>query len=148
MSVFRCLLVLLIAVWVPLASAQLEINDGFIRGLPPGQSTTAAFMTLHNPGTEPVVLVGGRSDIAAALEVHGHQHTDGMMRMRPVPEFEIAAGGTRVLSPGSYHLMIIGLNRVLVDGDKADLVLIFADGKEQALTLPVQSVLKEGHNGH
>ena len=121
----------------------LDVDDGYVRGMPPGQSTTAAFMTLTNTGQEAVVLTGGSSPVANAVEVHEHSHVDGMMRMRQVERLELAPGESVDLRPGGYHLMFFGLKQVLAEGDEVELVLQYASGEEQALKLPVYSVLTE-----
>ena len=139
----RLICILLLTVGLsPLARA-LEVEDAYVRGMPPGQSTTAAFMTLHNTGAQAVNLIGGSSPVADKVEVHEHSHVDGMMRMRQVAQLELPAGESVALRPGGYHLMFFGLKQVLSEGDSVELVLQFSSGEEQVLNLPVYSVLTE-----
>ncbi len=46
-----------------LAQAELSLVDGYVRGLPPGQSVTAAFMTLRNSGDEELVLTTASTSV-------------------------------------------------------------------------------------
>ncbi len=125
------------------AQAELLVKDGYVRGLPPGQQVTAAFMRLENPGTEDLVLTSGRSAVAAKVEFHQHSHADGMMRMRQVPTLTVPAGGELALAPGGLHLMLIGLQQVLQEGDTVTIELCAAADKCTATELPVISVLNE-----
>ena len=133
------LLLLFVAVAV---QADLAIEDAYVRGMPPGQSVTAAFMRLSNPGEEPLTLVRASSSYAASVEIHAHSHDDGVMRMRRVPALEIAADDSVTLAPGGLHLMFMGLQKTPLEGDKVDLELC---GSETcwSFILPVKSVINE-----
>ncbi len=126
-----------------LVRAELLVEDGFVRGLPPGQSVTAAFMTLKNPGTVDLVLTEGRSPVAEKVEFHQHSHEGGMMRMRQVPQLLVPAGGELTLAPGDLHLMLIGLQQVLQEGDTVSIELCAAVEGCKSIELPVISVLNE-----
>ena len=126
-----------------LARAELEVVDGYVRGLPPGQTVTAAFMTLRNSGEEDVVLTQARSPVAETLEFHAHEHVDGMMRMRQLEELRVPAGAAITLAPGGLHLMLIGLQRPLQEGDLVTIELCSAAGDCTSPELAVISVLNE-----
>ena len=121
----------------------LEITDGYVRGMPPGQSTTAAFMELVNNGEQAVVIVGGSSPVANKVEIHEHRHEQGMMRMRKVERLALQPGQQIKLQPGAYHLMMFGLKKNLAEGDMVELTLQMEAGGEHTVTLPVYSVLNE-----
>lgn len=125
------------------ARADLLIDEGYVRGLPPGQSVTAAFMTLRNNGEQDVVLTGASSPVADTVEFHQHSHEDGMMRMRPVAELRIPAGGEVQLAPGHLHLMLIGLQHALQEGDTVPIALCDSEARCQNIELAVVSVLNE-----
>ena len=125
------------------ARAELLVEEGYVRGLPPGQKVTAAFMTLENTGPEDLVLTSGRAAVAEKVEFHQHSHDNGMMRMRQVPELVVPAGGELALEPGGLHLMLIGLQQVLQQDDKVVIDLCAATGGCHAVELPVISVLNE-----
>lgn len=150
---FRLVRVLLLAVMLlPLsAGAEMLIRDGYVRGMPPGQQVTAAFMRLQNTGEKDLVIVAASSDVAARVEIHRHRHVDGMMRMEQVDSITVPAGKDFVLQSGGYHLMMFELQRPLQDNDQVNIELQAADGQRFAQQVPVRSVLAEpsGHNsGH
>lgn len=126
-----------------MAQAQLSLVEGYVRGLPPGQSVTAAFMTLRNGGDEELVFTSASTPVADKVEFHQHSHDDGMMRMRQIPALRIAAGAELQLAPGHLHMMLIGLQRVLAEGDTVVIELCTESADCQNIELAVVSVLNE-----
>jgi len=124
-------------------SAELRLEGAFVRGLPPTQTVTAAFLNVVNDSSSPVVITGAASDIAERVEIHKHSHSNGMMRMEQVPNVEVPANGRFVFKPMGYHLMLFGLKRPLVDGELVRLELFGADGQSVQQQVPVRSVLNE-----
>ncbi|MEX1665109.1 copper chaperone PCu(A)C [Zhongshania arctica] len=127
----------------PLVAQSIEIKDAYVRGLPPTQRNTAAFFTVLNASDKPVELMAGRSDAAERLEIHSHQHRNGMMSMQKQASVSIAAGESLVFESGGYHLMLINLTRAVRDGDQLSFSLTTDDGEEVTVLAPVISVLKE-----
>lgn len=127
----------------PLVAQSIEIKDAYVRGLPSTQRNTAAFFTVLNTSDKPVELMAGRSDAAERLEIHSHQHRNGMMSMREQTSVSIAAGESLVFESGGYHLMLINLTRAVRDGDQLSFSLTTDDGEEITVLAPVISVLKE-----
>jgi copper(I)-binding protein len=136
----------------PLMAQALEIKDAHVRGLPSTQRNTAAFFTVMNTSDNPIKLMAGRSDAAERLEIHSHQHRNGMMSMQEQASVSIAAGESLVFESGGYHLMLFNLTRTVRDGDRLSFSLTTEDGEEITVVAPVISVLKEssaikGHAG-
>lgn len=88
-------------------------------------STSAAYMTLVNNATAPDALVSAATDVAEVVELHTVQMDDGVMRMRPVQQIDVPAGGSVALEPGGFHVMLIGLTQDLNEGDQVTLTLNF-----------------------
>jgi copper(I)-binding protein len=116
----------------------VEVSDGWMRALPPGQPTAAAYLTLTNPDAAAVRLVAARSEAAERVEIHRSSQVEGMWRMREIEGLDIPAGGTVILAPGGTHLMLMGLTRPLREGETLSIVLEFDGGK----TLPASVVVK------
>jgi periplasmic copper chaperone A len=110
-------------------------------------SMTGAFMTLDNPGTEAVTLVSASSSVAGMTELHEMVMVDGAMAMQAVDGgIVLEAGRGKVLEPGGFHVMLMGLRDALAPGDEVDLSLTFSDGSTQDLTVPVKAFTEEeGH---
>ncbi len=141
-------LVALLIMWsAPLMAGEFVVSDAYIRGLPPGQTVTAAFMTLSNGLDRDCHLVGASSPLASRAEVHAHSHHGGTMSMRPVDVLTIPAGQQVSLQPGGYHLMLFGWQGNLSDGEQTTITLLFENCEKIELSVPVRSVLSEGGNG-
>lgn len=130
-------------------AADLSVSNGWVRALPPTQPNTAAFLTLKNTSQQSITLVSVVSDAAKKSEFHSHKkQASGMMAMRQEKSISIAAGQEFVFQPGSYHIMLMGLNSPLKAGDTVKLVLIEESGAEHKVELPVKSPMDENSHKH
>jgi len=136
-----CLLMSMLAATV--SASNFAVTDAYIRGLPPGQTVTAAFLQLGNQTDADRVLVTVEAPFADRAEIHQHLHHQGMMQMRRVLELPIAARSVQVFQPGGYHIMIFGLRRVLRAEEKLPLVFTFSNGEQLRVMAIVRSVLDE-----
>jgi periplasmic copper chaperone A len=121
----------------------LLIEEAYVRGLPPSVKNTSAYMTITNTSDTSMVLTGAKSDIAESVMVHRTESNEGMMSMHHMMSAEIPAHGQLVLETGGVHLMIMGLKSPVSPGDIIEITLSFDDGAEQAVSMPVKSVLDE-----
>jgi copper(I)-binding protein len=97
-------------------------------------------MKLVNEGREAERLVGAHTDVAAVVEIHESRVEGEVMRMVFLPDgLEIPPQGEVSLKPGSYHLMLIGLQRDLNDGDTLTMVLEF----EKSGTVTVEAEVRQ-----
>lgn len=128
----------------------VKVADPYVRMMPPGARTTAAFMLLKNEGDRDAKLVKAESRVAKAVELHTHIDDGGMMKMRPVASIEIKAKGETALQPGSYHIMLIDPVAVLKEGDKVAITLDFDDGSSKQIEAVVKrpQAMPMDHAGH
>lgn len=124
----------------------LRITDAYVRGLPPGQTTTAAFFTIENTGKTSLLLEKISSPIADSVEIHESKNINGQMQMRKLDGVTIKAGEAISFKPNAKHIMLSGLTKPLKEGDEISLRLCFGDFCHM-LALPVVSVLNE-HTQH
>lgn len=135
------------------APATLVIRDAYVREMPPGQTVSAAFMTLQNDTAKPIAIVAASSDAADRAELHNHRHTADGMRMEKVVRLEIPAKGQQSLQPGGYHLMLLGLKRPLQAGQNVRITLIDEQGRTYGANVPVTRIdtgagIDNGHAHH
>lgn len=107
----------------------------------------AGFMTIRNTGAVADRLVAATSPVAGRVELHTHLRDGDVMRMRPVQDIPVPAGGSATLQPGGLHLMFMGLNRPLVAGETIPVTLRFAEAGEVTVQLRVEAAGARGH-GH
>lgn len=133
------------------SAAELEslmVEDGYVRGLPPTSTNTAAYMRLVNEGERSLQLIGATSPVADQVMLHESYEDGGLVSMRHVARAEVPAGGELQLRSGGLHLMLMELTASLSDGDEVQLILEFAEGDSKTVTLPVRSVMAEHQGSH
>ena len=87
-------------------------------------------MLIHNAGADPEALTSARSPIAQAIALHATHLEHGQRVMHDVSEISIPAESFVSLEPGAMHLMLIGLETSLVQGQVFPLTLTFAGSGE------------------
>ena len=94
-----------------------------------------AYMTLRNNGAVADRLVKVASPLAEKAEIHETKIDGGMAMMRPVGTVELKPRNSVQLKPGGLHVMLMGLQRPLKEGERIKLVLTF----ERAGTIEVEA---------
>jgi periplasmic copper chaperone A len=116
-------------------AGSLKIDSPWARATPKGASVGGGYLKITNSGTTPDRLIGGTSDASKRFEIHEMSMTNGVMKMRPLAKgLELKPGATVEFKPGGYHVMFVGLNKQLVEGQKINATLQF----EKAGKVPVQ----------
>jgi copper(I)-binding protein len=126
---------------------EVVIRDGWVQETPAGQTITAAYMVIENHGDAGITLKAASSLVARVIELHKMELTDGLMKMRRVDSIDIPAKETVELKPGGYHLMVIGLDHQLKEGERVSLTLQFSNDVRKSISVPVKSrsaMMKEG----
>lgn len=114
----------------------LDITNAYIAPPFKGRDVAAGFFTVTNNGTDDR-LVSAASPIANSVEIHTHSEVDGVMAMRQVDGVDLPNGVAVEFRPGSYHLMMFGVE--LVDGvTEAPLTLTYDSGEEMTLSVPIE----------
>ena len=114
--------------WLPVAQAEVQVEDAWVREAPPGARMLAAYLTVKNSGTEDRMLVEVQSPAFSHVMLHKSEVVDGVARMIHLDEVVIPARGSVQFQPGGLHLMMPAPEARLSAGDRVPLVLIFADG--------------------
>ena len=124
---------------VPALAGDIMVQDPYARTSTMMSKSGAAFMVLMNHGAEDDRLIGASSDVAKRVELHTHiEDANGVMQMVEVEEgFPIPAGGMHALARGGDHVMFMGLNRTLEQGDIVTLTLTFEKAGDMTIEVPV-----------
>jgi periplasmic copper chaperone A len=129
------------SVFAQATAPSITVEQPYARATPAGAATGAVYMTLTNKGQTPDRLTGASSDVAAKLQIHEMAVTNGIMRMRELKDgLPVPAGGSVVLKPGGYHVMLIGLKKPLTEGETFPLTLTFEKAGNISVTVPVQAM--------
>jgi periplasmic copper chaperone A len=129
------------------ARAQVTVADAWANATLPQQHDGGAFMTIRASGA--ARLIGASTPAARSAQLHLATLDGGVMRMRPVAQLALPAGCVVSLAPGGYHLMLLGLARPLVAGEKFPVTLAIEDAAHARHDVVVQvDVLAIGAHGN
>jgi hypothetical protein len=120
-------LALLAAAVSAAAPPVLTAQEAWIRATP-GVDVAAAYLTLRNAGTQPVVVTGVRSPAAESAMIHETKLINGESTMRPQESLRIAPGEAVRFAPGGLHIMLHGLKRPLAVGDEVPVTVLLEGG--------------------
>ncbi|MEO1253045.1 MAG: copper chaperone PCu(A)C [Pseudomonadota bacterium] len=107
----------------------VTIRDARLAPTRPGQKVAAAYLAICNGLGEDDALVGVDWPGASAVEIHLSEMEDGVMSMRPIDRLPLPVGEEAVLAPGGAHLMLIGLNSEVAEGDAATMTMRFENAE-------------------
>jgi periplasmic copper chaperone A len=139
---FASCIVMLAGALAQAQTAGLSAQEAWIRATP-GADVAAAYLTLHNGGTRPVVVIGVSSPAAAMAMIHETTLKNGVSSMRPHERLRVNPGETVRLAPEGLHIMLHGLNRTLAPEDEIPLVLQLEGGGTLAVTARVRPLSQE-----
>jgi copper(I)-binding protein len=139
--VARIAIVIALAIAAPLAFADVTVTQPWVRGTVAPQKTTGAFMTLKS--TSDAKLVSATSPSAKQVEIHEMVMVNNVMRMRPVAEVALPAGKDVALKPGGYHIMLMGIERQLKQGDVVPITLTVREGNGSTKTVAVRAEVRD-----
>lgn len=106
------------------AGGFVSVSGAWVRAAASG-GVTAAYLTITNGGLDVETLVGVSTPAARSASLHQTTTTDGVTGMQPVNGIAIRGGGTVVLEPGGYHVMLEGLTGDLAIGQVVQLTVTF-----------------------
>ena len=122
----------------------ITIDHPWARATPGAVKNSAAFMSFSNTGAADK-LISVTGGVAKEIQLHSMVTEAGVMKMREIKGLDIPANGKAELTPGGYHIMLIGIADGLKEGTKFPLTLKF----EKAGEITVQVIAeKPGAHDH
>ena len=116
---------------------ELHIQDAWARASIGTSRPTAAFLTIRNLGKQADRLLDVRSPVAGRAEVHVTRMSEGIVRMSPAKDVIIEPGNIMTFAPGSYHIMLMKLQKPLNKGETTRLTLNFERAGKVTIDVPV-----------
>src|SRR5579859_3608637 len=95
-----------------------------------GLKTAAVYVTFVNDGAKADKLLKVSSPIAQQASIHANIKDGDVMKMREQDGIDIPAGKTVELKPGGMHIMLMGIDHALKDGEMLPLTLTLANEGE------------------
>ncbi len=96
-----------------------------MRATPAGVSTTGGYLSIANAGAKPDKLLSVSCACASMVMLHATVTHMGVTVMSDPGYIVIPAHGRAQLTPGGYHLMLMGLRAPPKDGSTQDMTLRF-----------------------
>lgn len=116
----------------------IVVDEVWIRPTPPVSNVGAFYLTITNRGDEADRVVGASAPRCDEIEIHRTETVDGVSSMARVieAELEVAAGGGLAFEPSGLHVMCLGLDEPVLDGE----LLVLTVELERAGPVTVEAV--------
>jgi copper(I)-binding protein len=126
----------------------LKIVQPWARATPKGATIGGGYLKITNTGSIPDRLVGGSSDVSKRFEIHEMSMDHGVMKMRELAKgLAITPGQTVEFSPSGYHVMFVGLNQPLKQGDQIKATLQFEKAGKVDVDFTVEGIGAQSAGG-
>lgn len=99
---------------------EIVISEATVRTPMGGRDMTAGYFQITNHTNLDDAIIGVESPIAERVEMHISEKVNNAMMMRKMVSVDLKAGETIVFKPGSYHLMLFGVD---LKRDQVDVAL-------------------------
>lgn len=133
-------------------SATIQTYDAYAFATSPTPKNGAVFLTIKNTGIEDDALLSAQSDVAETIEIHEMAMRDGIMQMRKLESLMVTPDSKSILEPTGNHIMLIGLNKPLVEGESFPMTLNFENAGDitidVAITAPGQKLMNHSEHNH
>lgn len=106
-----------------------KVEGAWIRMPPAGLPMMAGYARISNPCKGALAIVAAHSGAFADTSLHETRVEGGMSRMRATPALRLAPGGSAVLEPGGFHLMLMDPVKPLHAGDRVEVEFTLEDGR-------------------
>jgi copper(I)-binding protein len=116
-------------------TSQPEITNAWARATAGTSQPGVAYLTIQSP--TPDRLVAASTPVAKSAELHTMSMSGGVMQMRSVPGIDIPAGQPVSLKPGGEHIMLMGLDHALREGQHFPLTLTFEKAGTREVSVAV-----------
>lgn len=136
MRTFRYMIAL-ICLLPNLAWADISVSQAWIPEAPPGAQAMGAFMTINNNGDQAVHIIKAHADHFDRVELHQSIEVNGMHQMIAQESLTVPAHGQLQLKPGSYHIMLIGIQQPYHAGDHVLIELTLDNGQHIQVNTPI-----------
>jgi len=119
------------------AACELRLEDGWVRGAPPGAKAMAGFGRIVNSGTVESELVSLSSPAFGRIEIHEMKTVDGVMQMRKIERLTLQPGESMDLASGGNHIMLFDPTEPLATGAQFDLTMTLGCDSKVVTLIPV-----------
>ncbi|MCG7570567.1 hypothetical protein FIU82_13115 [Pseudoalteromonas sp. THAF3] len=130
------------------AHGELMVSEAKVRTFLPASESSVGYLTLMNHSDHDRVLKKVEIETLGRVEIHTHEHKNGMMQMRKLEELQVPAHQTLVFQPGGLHLMLFAPSQKLVAGEQLKMTLYFADGDRVFTQARIYNLLEQSQDNN
>jgi len=126
------------APWATADSSAILVENAWARATVEGQEGTGAYLEIT--AARDARLVGVSSPLAREAQVHEMKIEGGHMSMRRIDALELPAGRKIALAPGRHHIMLLGLSRQVLAGERLplELEIEWKDGRRTRVSVSAE----------
>jgi copper(I)-binding protein len=117
-------------------TTQPQITNAWARATAGTAQPGVAYLTIQSPTADR--LVAASTPVAKKAELHTMSMSGAVMQMRPVAGIDIPAGQPVTLKPGGEHIMLMGLDHALREGQHFPLTLTFEKAGTREVAVAVE----------
>lgn len=132
-------------------AGDIIVSEPFARASAGLAKNGAVYLTINNTGSQTDRLVKATTTVAKMAQIHTTLMENGVMKMRPIGAIEVKPGEHAALRPGGLHIMLMGLQARLVEGQTIAVSLTFEKAGTVEVDVPIRGVaatgMDHGHKG-
>jgi len=118
-------------------NSTISFDKPWVRLLPPTVMNTAGYVTINNSSNKPEKLLRVWSPTLDSVSVHQTKEENGLFKMLPVNNLVLPANGQIKMQPGSYHIMLMGLDTPLTAESTITICFEFENSGIMHVVFPV-----------
>lgn len=123
-----------------MGNEHIALNNCAIQETIPGAKATGAFLNIKKSDSSPLALVSAKApDITDHVELHEMVMKDNKMVMSQIEKYPLQQGDN-LFKKGSYHIMLMDMQKKLTAGESYHITLVFSDGSEKTCLASVKTV--------
>lgn len=132
------------------AKEEITVQDAWIREAPPTVTLLAAYMSIKNNRDHAITIISAKSPAFEGIMFHRTVIKEGIASMRHTDQIVVPAHSRFDLTPGAYHMMLMGKKQPLKAGDRVSITLQFKeiDMIETTAVVRKSAEMENNHQHH
>lgn len=127
----------------------VSVEGAWVRAQNDAAAMSAAYFTVCNGSSEPVIIEGLSTPLAGLAELHETtRDAAGVVRMAPTGPIALAPGEAVVFAPGGKHAMLMELPAPIAEGSKSTLTIELAGGASVSAEVKAVSAIDAAGHQH
>ncbi len=115
----------------------VTVGNAWSRATSARAQTGGVYLSLTAIGAADNVI-GASTPVAEQAELHSTMNDNGVMKMLPVPVLTVEPGKPMVMTPGTVHIMLMGMKQQLRRGEHFPLTLTFKNAPPATVSVVVE----------